>query len=332
MFVNFLPRVQLPDERFNWLCDHYNPRSKVPSALEVVDIAGLVPGAHEGAGLGNAFLSHIGHVDGIYHVVRVFADPDIVHTEGELDAIRDLNIISNELRLKDLDIIKKKRTPLSRIANTDPLKRPELAFMDKLIQILEEGKDVRNVDWTTKEVEFLQEQLMLTAKPVTVIINMSEKDFIRQSNKWLKPIFAWVNEYSPGSKIIPVSIALEQKIFPMNTEEKEKYLLEVKAKSKLGQIIQSGFESIQLINFFTCGEDEVRAWPVMKGSIAPRAAGVIHSDFERCFIKAEVMKYCDLKELGNELAVKSAGKYRTQGKTYIVEDGDILYIKHNAKK
>jgi len=325
-------RVQLPDDRFNWLCEHYQPKSKVPSALEVVDIAGLVPGAHEGAGLGNAFLSHIGHVDGIYHMVRVFADPDIIHTEGELDAIRDLDIISNELRLKDLDIMKKKRIPLSRFANTDPLKRPELAFFDKVIQILEEGKDVRNVDWNAKEVEFLQEQLMLTAKPVTVIINMSEKDFIRQNNKWLKPIFAWVSQHSPGSKIIPVSVALEQKIFPMTPEARENYLAENKTKSKLAQIIQSGFESIQLVNFFTCGADEVRAWPVMRGSLAPRAAGVIHGDFEKCFIKAEVFKYADLKELGSELAVKGAGKYRMQGKTYVVEDGDILLIKHNAKK
>jgi obg-like ATPase 1 len=325
-------RVQLPDERFNWLCEHYQPRSKVPSALEVVDIAGLVPGAHEGAGLGNAFLSHIGHVDGIYHVVRIFADPDIVHTEGELDPIRDLNIISNELRLKDLDIIKKRRAPLARAANTDPTKRPELAFIDKVIQILEEGKDVRNIDWNAKEVEFLQEQLMLTAKPVTVILNMSEKDYLRQANKWIKPIFAWVAEHSPGSKIIPVSVSLEQKIFPMTPEQREDYLNENKTKSKLSLIIQAGFESIQLVNFFTCGEDEVRAWPVMKGSLAPRAAGVIHSDFEKCFIKAEVMKYNDLKELGNELAVKGGGKYRMQGKTYVVEDGDILFIKHNAKK
>lgn len=325
-------RVPLPDERFNWLCDYYKPRSKVPSALEVVDIAGLVPGAHEGAGLGNAFLSHIGHVDGIFHMVRVFQDPDIVHTEGELDAIRDLDIISNELRLKDYDVMKKRRDALARYANTDPLKRPELAFMDRVLQVLKDGKDVRNVDWNAKEVEFLQENLLLTAKPVTVIINMSEKDFIRQNNKWLKPIFAWVGEHSPGSKIIPVSVALEQKIFGMSDEEKEKYLLENKTKSKLAQIIQSGFESIQLVNFFTCGEDEVRAWPVMRGSFAPRAAGVIHSDFEKCFIKAEVFTYADLKELGSENDVKAAGKYRMQGKNYVVQDGDILFIKHNAKK
>jgi len=325
-------RVQLPDERFNWLCEHYQPRSKVPSALEVVDIAGLVPGAHEGAGLGNAFLSHIGHVDGIYHMVRVFQDPDIVHTEGELDPIRDLEIISNELRLKDLDIIKKRRGPIARAANTDPTKRPELAFIDKLIQILEEGKDVRNVDWNGKEVEFLQEQLMLTAKPVTIIMNMSEKDYLRQANKWIKPIFAWAAEKSPGSKIIPVSVAFEQKVFPMEGLAREAFLGENKTKSKLNIIIQSGFESIQLVNFFTCGQDEVRAWPVMRGSTAPRAAGVIHSDFEKCFIKAEVMKYNDLKELGNEVNVKAGGKYRMQGKTYIVEDGDILFIKHNAKK
>jgi len=218
------------------------------------------------------------------------------------------------------------------MANTDPLKRPELNFMDKVIKILEDGKDVRNCHWDVKEIEFLQEQLMLSAKPVTVVINMSAKDFMRQANKWLKPIFSWVAEHSPGSKIIPISVAMEAKIFPMSASEREAYLTENKTKSKLATVIQSGFESLQLINFFTCGQDEVRAWPVMKGSCAPRAAGTIHTDFERCFIKAEVMKYNDLVELGNEVAVKAAGKYRMQGKTYVVEDGDILFIKHNAKK
>jgi len=291
-----------------------------------------VPGAHEGAGLGNAFLSHIGHVDGIYHVVRVFDDKDIVHTEGELDPIRDLEIISNELRLKDLDVVKKRRAPIARVANADPTKRAELAFLDKVIENLEAKKDVRNVEWNAKEVEFLQEQLLLSAKPVTFVINMSEKDFLRQANKWLKPMFSWINEHSPGSKIIPVSVSMEAKIFPMKEDEKEQFLLTNKTKSKLGIIIQAGFEALQLINFFTCGPDEVRAWPVMKGTLAPRAAGTIHSDFEKCFIKAEVMKYADLKELGNENDVKSAGKYRMQGKLYVVEDGDILLIKHNARK
>lgn len=329
-------RVPLPDARFNWLCDHYQPASKVPSALEVVDIAGLVPGAHKGEGLGNAFLSHIHHVDGIYHMIRIFADPDVTHTEGEIDPVRDLKIIAEELRLKDLEIAKKRREPIVKLANADPTKRPELAFFDKVIQILTDGKDVKNCDWNTKEIEFLNELLFLTSKPAVYLINMSEKDYVRQANKWLKPIFQWVNENSPGSKIIPVSVCLEEKIFPMEQAEKEKYLAEIspnpekKVTSKLDQIIRAGFDALQLVNFYTCGSDEVRAWPIMLGYNAPRAAGTIHSDFERCFIKAEVMKYNDLKELGNEAAVKAAGKYRMQGKTYEVEDGDIMYFKHNA--
>jgi obg-like ATPase 1 len=326
-------RVPLPDDRFNWLCSVYNPASKVASALEVVDIAGLVPGAHKGEGLGNAFLSHINHVDGIYHMIRVFPDPDVTHTEGAIDPVRDLEIIATELRLKDLAHCKKLREPIVKLANADPTKRPELAFYDKAIQILEEGSDVRNIDWNTKEIEWLNDILLLTSKPATYLINMSEKDYLRQSNKWLKPIFQWINEKSPGSKIIPLSVCLEEKIFPLEGEARTAFLTETKCTSQLDKIIKAGFDSLSLINFFTVGTDEVRAWPIMAGTTAPRAAGTIHSDFEKCFIKAEVMKFADLKEAeGNEANVKAAGKYRMQGKTYVVDDGDILFIKHNAKK
>jgi len=324
--------VPLPDDRFIWLCEKYDPSSKVPSALEVVDIAGLVPGAHKGEGLGNAFLSHINHVDGIFHMVRIFPDPDVTHTEGAIDPVRDLEIIATELRLKDLAFVKKQREPVVKLANADPTKRPELAFYDKCITVLEDGQDIRNLDWSIKEIELLNELLFLTSKPATFLINMSEKDYLRQANKWLKPIFQWINEHSPGSKIIPISVCLEEKVFPMEGDERTAFLAELKCTSQLDKIIKAGYDSLNLINFFTVGADEVRAWPVMAGTTAPRAAGTIHSDFEKCFIKAEVMKYADLKELESEVAVKAAGKYRMQGKTYLVEDGDIMYIKHNAKK
>jgi len=323
-------RVPLPDERWEWLCELYQTRSKVPSALEVVDIAGLVPGAHEGQGLGNAFLANISAVDGLYHVVRAFVDRDVTHTEGEVDPVRDLAIIANELRLKDLDNMRKRRDPLARLANADPAKRIELEVYDKIISTLESDTDIKEADWNPKEAAILNELLLLTSKPATYLVNISEKDYKRQANKWLKPIFQWVKEHSPESKILPFSITYEEMIFPLEGEARAAFLEEHKAASQLDKIIKTGFESLNLINFFTAGEKEVRAWPLQRGQTATQAAGQIHSDFEKFFIKAEVMKYAELKELGSEVAVKAAGKYRTQGKAYEVDDGDILLIKHNA--
>jgi obg-like ATPase 1 len=325
-------RVPLPDERFDWLCSLYEPKNRHPSSLEVVDIAGLVPGAHEGQGLGNAFLANISAVDGIYHVVRAFLDKNVTHTEGEVSPTRDLEIIANELRLKDLETVKKRRDPLVKKANADPSKRPELEIYAKIIEVLEEGRDIKEADWNAKEIVILNELLLLTSKPSVYLVNISEKDYKRQGNKWLKSIFQWVKEHSPDSKIIPFSITYEEAIFPLEGAERAAFLEENRAQSQLDKIIKTGFEALNLVNFFTAGEKEVRAWPLQKGQTAPSAAGVIHTDFERCFIKAEVMKYEELKELGSESAVKAAGKYRTQGKNYEVEDGDILLIKHNAKK
>jgi len=266
-------------------------------------------------------------------MIRVFADPDVTHTEGAIEPIRDLEIIATELRLKDLAFVEKMRIPIVKLAASDPTQRPQLDFYDRCLAVLNEGQDVRNVDWNAKEIEWLNDLLLLTSKPATYLINMSEKDYLRQSNKWLKPIFAWVNEKSPGSKIIPLSVCLEEKVFPMGADERAAYFTENKCTSQLDKIIKAGYDSLSLINFFTVGSDEVRAWPIMNGATAPRAAGTIHTDFEKCFIKAEVMKFADLKEAeGRESDVKAAGKYRMQGKTYVVEDGDILFIKHNAKK
>jgi obg-like ATPase 1 len=297
-----------------------------------VDIAGLVPGAHEGQGLGNAFLANISAVDGIYHVVRAFEDKDVTHTEGEVSPTRDLDIIANELQLKDLATVKKCRDPLAKKASADPTKRPEVEMYDKIIAVLESGRDIKAADWNAKEVYLLNELLLLTSKPAVYLVNISEKDYKRQGNKWLKAIFQWVKEHSPESKIIPFSISYEEMCFPLEGKAREDFFAEHKSPSQLDKIIKTGFESLNLINFFTAGEKEVRAWPLQRGQTAPNAAGTIHTDFERCFIKAEVMKYEELKELGSETAVKAAGKYRTQGKNYEVDDGDILLIKHNAKK
>jgi len=325
-------RVPLPDERWQWLCDLYQPASKVPSYLEVVDIAGLVKGASEGAGLGNKFLSHISAVDGIYHVIRVFEDEDITHVEGNVDAIRDLEIISTELRLKDLETVKKKADPIARVAKADPTKRTELAVLEKILKFLEEGKDVREGEWNAKDVEILQELLLITAKPIIYLVNLSEPDYLNQKNKWLGKVAAWVKEHSPGAPLVPICVTLEQQVISLTPEQKA-HTLAAKGKnikSQLEKIITVGYNALSLINFFTCGSDEVRAWPLQRGTKAPQAAGTIHSDFEAKFIRAEVMTYHDLRELGSESAVKAAGKYRTEGKAYEAQDGDIMLFKHGA--
>jgi len=324
-------QVPLPDQKFEWLCDVYKPLSRIPSYLEVVDIAGLVKGAHEGEGLGNAFLSNISAVDGIYHVIRVFEGDDIIHVEGNVDALRDIDIISNELRLKDLEHTRNIAEPIIKHAKSDPTKRTDAVRYEKFIAWLESGKDIREGTWNLQEIDLLNELLLLTAKPIIYIINMSQDDYIRQKNKWLPKLVQWIKANSPGAPIIPVCVKLEEAIEALPTDEaKLQYVNELKTKSQIDKIIQTGFQTLNLINFFTCGADEVRAWPVQVGTKAPQAAGTIHTDFEKKFIKAEVMKYAELRELGDEAALRSAGKYRTEGKSYVVEDADILLIKHGA--
>jgi len=248
-----------------------------------------------------------------------------------VDALRDVEIISTELRLKDLQLAKNTFDPLYRQARSDPQKRLEIARYEKIIAWLEQGKDIREGDWTSQEIDILNELLLLTAKPIIYVINMSEQDFLRQKNKWLPKVVSWIQTHSPGAPIIPVCIPLEERLEALPTQEdKDNLCAELKTKSQIDKIIQTGFQSLNLINFFTCGADEVRAWPIQVGTKAPQAAGTIHTDFEKKFIKAEVMRYSELKELGSEVAVKAAGKYRTEGKGYVVEDADILLIKHNA--
>jgi len=296
----------------------------------VVDIAGLVRGASEGAGLGNEFLSNINAVDGIIHVLRVFENEEITHVEGDVDALRDLDIISTELRLKDIDMLEKSIEPLRRTSRGDPTKRSEMEVMEKAIEHLRQGKDIRNGEWNQREFDIINDQLCLTSKPIIYVINMSTDDFMRQKNRWLARIKNWITENSPGCPMIPMSVECEQVIETLPELERETYFTENKTRSMIPKIITTGFKALNLINFFTVGEDEVKAWVLREGMTAPRAAGCIHGDFETHFIRAEVMKYEDIKEIGSELDVRSAGKYYTEGKNYIVQDGDIMLIRHAA--
>ncbi|KAI8807929.1 P-loop containing nucleoside triphosphate hydrolase protein [Cladochytrium replicatum] len=338
-------RVAVPDPRFDWLCDFYTPSSKVPAYLTVIDIAGLVKGAHEGQGLGNAFLSHIKAVDGIFHLCRAFEDSDVTHVEGDLDPVRDLKIIHEELRLKDEDFINKqvegRQREVSRLGQggtaADKAKKEEFEILKKVQKwVCEDKKDARDGDWNGKEIEVINQMYLLTAKPVVYLVNLSERDYVRKKNKWLVKIKQWIDENHPGDILIPYSGAMECTLSEKETaDEKEAYLRELQTKfespipvtSVLPKIIVTGYQALQLIYFFTGGPDEVRAWTIRKQTKAPQAAGVIHSDFEKGFVMAEVMTYEDLKSAGSEAAVKAAGKYVQKGKEYVVQDGDILYFK-----
>jgi len=327
-------RVAVPDDRYDFLCQFHKPASKVPAFLNIVDIAGLVPGASEGAGLGNAFLSHIGACDAIFQMLRAFEDEDVTHVDGAIDPVRDLQTILEELRLKDVAYFKERFNEMEKrcIRGGEKKMAEEFKIVSKILKILDEDKKhLRFIkDWDTVEIECLNRHLPLTAKPMLYLVNLSEKDFLRKKNKWLAKIKAWIDENDPGALLIPYSALFELKAVDMEPEEFENYCKEVNGQSILPKIIKSGFSILQLQYFFTAGKDEVKAWTIQKGTKAPGAAGKIHTDFEKGFIMAEVMKFDDFKELGSENAVKSGGKYKQEGKGYTVNDGDIIFFKFNA--
>ncbi|KAL2123211.1 hypothetical protein VTJ04DRAFT_3666 [Mycothermus thermophilus] len=332
-------RVIVPDERFDWLCEKYQPKSRVPANLTVYDIAGLTRGASTGAGLGNAFLSHIRAVDAIFEVVRCFDDAEIIHVEGDVDPVRDLNIISEELRLKDIEFVEKalenqkKKTRQGGQSLQMRQWKEEEAVIEKVLAWLKDGKDVRKGNWNPKEVEVINPLFLLTAKPVVFLVNLSERDYIRKKNKHLPKIVEWVKEHAEGDPIIPISVAFEERLTKMESEEAAKEECKrVGADSALPKIIVQMRKALNLGSFFTVGPDEVRQWTIRNGTKAPQAAGVIHSDFEKTFIQAIVFNFSVLKELGDESEVRAKGKVMTKGKDYVVEDGDILLIKAGAAK
>jgi len=325
-------RVNVPDERFDWLCDFHKPASKVPPVLQVTDIAGLIRGASKGEGLGNAFLSHIRSVDGIAEVVRVFEDTEITHVEDSIDPVRDLEIILNELFEKDIEVATKAQDAAQKALRgqeKNKTKQLELQIITKALEMVTERKQIRFGDWKVNEIDIINSLCFLTAKPFIYLVNMSEKDYIRKGNKWLPKIKNWIDEHG-GGPIVPFCGALENKLLDMDQEAKKKYFEENKCSSAIPKIIKTGYEHLQLIHFFTCGSDEVKCWTIRKYTKAPQAAGTIHSDFEKGFVCAEVMKYNEFKELGSEAAVRASGKYRQEGKGYVVEDGDIIFFKANT--
>jgi obg-like ATPase 1 len=328
-------KVFVKDARFDKLVSMFKPKSAVEATLDIVDIAGLVKGAAEGEGLGNAFLSHIQAVDGIYHVVRAFDDDEIIHTEGDVDPVRDLEVISTELILKDkAQLVKRLDTLEKDIARFNQKSaKEEKETLDKVKILLDKDLWVKDGDWNAKDVDVLNEHLFLTAKPVIYLVNLSEKDFKRKANKWLVKIKEWVESHG-GGPIIPYSVAYEQKLLAEAEEETktdgEKKDEGAASLSMMQKIIKTGYKLLNLIYYFTAGEDEVKCWTIREGTKAPQAAGVIHTDFEKGFICAEVMRYDDFIEAGSEIECKARGKLKQHGKEYVVQDGDIIHFKFNT--
>jgi len=301
--------------------------------LQITDIAGLIRGAHKGEGLGNAFLSHIRAVDGIFQVVRIFEDDDVTHVEGSIDPIRDLETIQDELIFKDIQTVTTEIDKLAKVVIKEKHRKSELETYRKVEEMLRvQKKPARFGDWKLSEVEHLNNLLLLTAKPVVYLVNMSEPDYIKKKNKWLAKIKQWVDDHSKEAPeaIIPICISLESKLFELGAEKAAEYCAQNSTSSVIPKVIKTGYHAINLVHFFTCGPVEVRCWTIRKYTKAPQAAGVIHSDMMNGFICAEVMKYVDYKELGSEAACKAGGKHLQKGKEYIVEDGDILFFKFNA--
>jgi len=277
-------------------------------------------------------LSHVRAVDGIFQVIRAFDDAEVIHVEGDVDPIRDMEIISRELRLKDIEWVEKslevmkKGKPLTNTSLADKAKKEEIATQEKILDLLKnQNKDVRKGDWNNKEIEHVNALQLLTAKPVTYLVNLSERDYIRKKNKWLPKIKGWIDTNNPGDPLIPFSVALEERLTAKSSADPPE--VDPGAISALGKITTAGYASLDLIRYFTCGPDETRAWTIRRGTKAPQAAGVIHSDFENKFVCGEIMTFEDLREYGSEAAVKAAGKYRQQGKPYEMVDGDIAYWK-----
>jgi len=327
-------RVEVQDERFDWLCEHFKPASKVPSFLQVTDIAGLVKGAAEGAGLGNAFLSHIQAVDCIFHVLRAFDDAEVTHVEDTIDPVRDLEIIAGELLRKDREWVRSRKKlaeqKMKNVKAGQGIEQKEVDMLTKIEAHLESGKAIRKGTWTMGEVELLNTMQLLTAKQNVILVNMCEEDYKRKKNKWLPKIKAWLDEHADKDVLIPMSCVVEDKLASMDAAERKTYEEETKMISACPKVVKAGLKALNMQCYFTAGSDEVRSWGIQVGTKAPGAAGVIHSDFEKGFIMAETMGFDDLKRAESVAALKAGGKYKMNGKEYVVQDGDIINFKFNT--
>ena len=321
--------VPVPDLRLKWLSETFKTQREVPTTIEFVDIAGLVRGAATGEGLGNQFLGHIRSVDAIAHVVRCFTDDNVIHVDVTVDPIRDIETIETELILKDLETVQKRiDTAARRLKTADKDAKEEVELGERLIKHLAAGHLAKVFERNDREREILSEYHMLTDKPVMYIANTDEDGLINGN-----AMIERVREYAAprGFKVVPVCAKIEAEIAELPFEERAAFLESLGLNEPgLNAIIRTGYELLGLVTFFTAGEKECRAWTVRQGSTAPEAAGAIHTDFQRGFIRAEVQSYDDLHRLGSEQAVKEAGLYRIEGKEYITKDGDVMFFRFNV--
>ncbi len=323
--------VAVPDYRLDELAKMYNPDKITPAVIEFVDIAGLVKGASKGEGLGNKFLSNIREVDAIVHVVRCFEDGEIVHVEGSIGPKRDIEVINLELIFSDLDILERRIDKAIKAAKGDKKYLAEVDLLNRVKAHLEEGKSARSMEFTDEEKAIMADIPLLSNKPIIYVANMSEDDFNGKldSNPFYNEVLQIARE--ENSEVVPICARLEEEIADMSKEDKMMFLEELGLKeSGLDRLIKAGYHLLGLISYLTAGKPEVRAWTITRGTKAPQAAGKIHSDFERGFIRAEVISYEDLIANGSIAAAKEKGLVRSEGKDYVMQDGDVVLFRFNV--
>ena len=323
--------VAVPDKRLDALCEMYNPVKVTPATIEFVDIAGLVKGASKGEGLGNKFLSHIREVDAIVHVVRCFDNDDIMHVDGSVDPQRDIETINLELILSDAEILARRIDRTAKAMKGDKSLASELAVLEKVRDALDNGICARAVDLTNDEKAVLDTVDLLTSKPVIYACNMSEDDFANNIDQNARYNAVKSIAEDEGSQVLPVCAELEAQIAELDKEEKEMFLSELGISTGgLDLLIERSYDLLGLMSYLTAGQPEVRAWTIKKGTKAPQAAGKIHSDFERGFIRAEVVSFDVLMECGSMQVAKEKGLVRSEGKDYVMQDGDIVLFRFNV--
>ncbi|MDD6312387.1 MAG: redox-regulated ATPase YchF [Firmicutes bacterium] len=326
--------VAVPDKRLDRLAEMYSPDKVTPAVIEFVDIAGLVKGASQGEGLGNKFLSHIRETDAIIHVVRCFENSDITHVEGTIDPIRDLEIINYELILSDIELLERKLDRAKKRLKGDKSAQTEIDAVEKLLGALNNGISARAVELSDSEKQTIAESPLLSMKPIIYMANISEGDIenidnLESSNQYYAALKAHAD--SEGSEIVPVCAEIEAELSELEDDEKKVFLEDLGLKeSSLDRLVTASYRLLGLISYLTAGKPEVRAWTIKKGTLAPQAAGKIHSDFERGFIRAEVVSYDDLIRLGSMTAAKEQGLVRSEGKDYEMKDGDIVLFRFNV--
>ncbi len=323
--------VVVPDKRLEFLENMYMPERTIPTSYEFTDIAGLVKGASLGEGLGNQFLSHIREVDAIVEVVRCFEDANIIHVEGDVDPIRDIEIINVELMLADLDVANTRLEKIGKKATMSKDKdiKLEAELLTRVKEALEKDIPLRKISFNEEEEKLIRNFHFLTIKPIIYMANVSEEDLVQDGNKYVDKVREYAS--NEGSEVVVVSAKIESELSELNEEDKMLFLQDLGIKeSGLDKLVNATYQLLGLATYFTAGSDECRAWTFKKGMKAPECAGIIHSDFERGFIKAEVMSFSDLEACGNEKAVKETGKLRLEGKEYIMQDGDICLFRFNV--